>query len=267
MWRSLAPRVRFGITVVAACFGCAGAPRTAADFDGHSRPRWLRPDQLASASEVPSDYDTLGTVSAHCTRVSGTRPMDGEWLSDVACSADLLRTALHVKAAEVGGVLLVDEQCSSHPDAAAGPDGPRISCRARVTAPSRTEPSGKTPSEPLAAMGPGPARSPSVVETWNTRVEFTPALRATVGKQRRLDLVPELPRQPVDHVVVGDVVAHCEAGCSLGGARDAVRLVAASIGADAVADVRCVRQRLGWLCAGRATAYEHRPAEWSGWSP
>jgi hypothetical protein len=186
--------------------------------------------------------------------------MDDEWLSDVACSADLLRRALRVRAAAVGGALLVGERCASHPDTAVGPDGPRISCRAQVAAPAPDEPGRKT--APLGASGVsrGQGQSPSVAEIWNTRVEFTPARSRPAQAQRRLDLVAELPSQPVDHVLLGDVVVHCEAGCSLGGARETARWVAASIGADAVAGVHCVRQRLGWLCSGRATAYEHHPA-------
>ncbi|MBN1606316.1 MAG: hypothetical protein JW940_06765 [Polyangiaceae bacterium] len=276
MWRHAAPRPRFGAglsklcargllaTISAACLGCTGVPRTAAHFAGHSRPRLVGPEQIQSVTDLATDYDSLGEVSAHCTRVAGERRMDDEWLSDVACSAELLRSALRTRAAEVGGTLLVDERCSSRPDSVSS--GPRVSCRALVAAPDRAEPSRTTVPLGCGGAGPEPERSPSLAEVWNTRVEFTPARPMTARGQRRADLVAELPRLPVDHVLLGDVVAHCEAGCSLGGARDAVRLVAASIGADAVADVRCVRERLGWLCSGRATAYEHQPA-WSGGSP
>ena len=269
MWRHASPRAgRGGLLAAAwtACFGCAAVPRTAADFDGHSRAQVVDPHQIRSATDLPADYDSLGEVSAHCTRVVGERRMDDEWLSDVACSADLLRRALRIRAAEVGGTLLVDERCSSQRDFAARPDGPRIGCRARVAAPARAELGGGTAPQPSGSVTPAREQSPSVAETWNTRVEFTPARPRPARGQRRLDLVAELPSQPLDHVLLGDVVAHCEAGCSLGGAREAVRLVAASIGADAIADVRCVRQRLGWLCSGRATAYERQPA-WHGRSP
>jgi hypothetical protein len=278
MWHPVAQRVRFGAgflglrprgllaMAVTACLGCSSTPRTAADFDGHARPRRVGPDQMQSVTDLPADYDSLGEVSAHCTRVSAARQMDDEWLSDVACSADLLRRALRDRAAEVGGTLLVDERCSSHSESARRPGGPRISCRALIAAPARAEPSRKA--MPFGSHGATsePEPSPSVAEAWNTRVGFTPARAMTARPQRRLDLVAELPSQPMDHVRLGDVVARCEVGCSLGGARDAVRLVAASIGADAVADVRCVRERRGWLCSGRATAYEHQPA-WSGRSP
>jgi len=192
--------------------------------------------------------------------------MNDEWLSDVACSAELLRKARRVRAAEVGGTLLVGERCSARSHAASGSDGPRIRCGARVAAPRGAGLRYESAAARSGSILPDSDEGPSVEEAWNTTIGYTPVRRGPPRPQRRVDLVAELPNQPLDHIVLGDVVARCERVCSLDGVREAVRLTAASVGADAAVDVRCVQAGLGWLCSGRATACEHAPME-SGRSP
>ena len=234
-----------------AVVGCGGL-RQATHFDGRPEARVVEPAEVGEEAALPPGHEALGQLRAECTLREGPRAIEGEWLSDVDCSATRLTQALREGAAEAGGTLLVGRQCYSRQQSSGAV---WVVCKADVARPGEqllAERQADRPPAPLAAS------EPAAAEAWRIRVHFTPS-EAAPRSPRRADQVRELPRMPVSHVPLGSVVTRCKKGCSRAGAHEGVRYAAARLGATDVVDVHCARKGEGWLCTGTAAAYEVDP--------
>ena len=253
--RGALPLAALEVTLALTALGCGCGLRTAARFEGRSKPALEGAGQIQEENALPLGYDSLGTVEAHCTLTEGQRRMRGEWLSDVDCSGSRLVSALRQRAAAVGGELLVGRLCYSRVQSSSSPRQVRIDCSADVARPDdatleRRPPARKHP----------PRAVSTVDDAWNIRVDFTPAPHMPRRAPRRGDLVHEVGLFPAGHVRLGDVVARCRRGCSREAAHDGVRIAAGRMGATDVAGVHCIQHGHGWACSGVATTYEVPPA-------
>jgi hypothetical protein len=95
-------------------------------------------------------------------------------------------------------------------------------------------------------------------DAWRIRVDFWPATDAR-RTARRADLVDDVADLPVSHVVLGDITASCERGCSRDAVRDGVRAAAGRIGANDVVGIACVDHQPGYACSGTAAVYKRDP--------
>ncbi|MCC6213523.1 MAG: hypothetical protein IT376_01545 [Polyangiaceae bacterium] len=239
--------------VLIALFGAApacGGLRQAARFEGDPRAGATRPESVRESVDLPAGHDRLGRVTARCTALPEGAALEGVWASDAGCSEALLTRALVERAARVGGEVLVGRACESRASKRAG--AADVVCEADVARRSAHAP------PTLLATGAAvayPLDEPPAYESWRVRLEVSRRGRVQRAA-RRVELVGELAVMPVTHVVLGEVVARCEAGCSERGARHALRIAAARLGASDAVGIRCVGQGSGWECVGTAAGPE-----------
>jgi hypothetical protein len=230
---------------------CGSGLRQAATFRGDAGPPRVSPAHVRETASLPSAHRRLGEVSAECTLTEGRIAIDDEWLSDVDCSEARLLRALREEAAERGGDVLFERSCYSRVLSADDATARRFSrCEAQV---ARGQ---GRPARPEAVIV--GSETASAAEAWRIRVTFFPAndLRR---RPRRADLVSDVAHWPVSDVVLGDITASCERGCSRQAVRDGVRAAAGRIGANHVVDVSCVDRQPGYTCSGTAAVYERDP--------
>jgi hypothetical protein len=252
------PALLAGTLLASACAGSG----TGARFSGSTDTPIAAPWEIGEDSVVPEGYTVLGKVSATCTLREGRRTIERELLSDVDCSEARLVRALRERAAETGGQLLVDRQCSSRTvrESASGREL-LVRCSAEV---ARAETLELAPPKAKDAIWP-PERvalldEPSAEDAWRIRISFTPARESGEPRTaRRGDLVRELAIFPVSHLPLGDLVARCSEGCKPESVRASVRIAAGRLGATDVVGVRCVEKGRGVLCTGTAAAHEVDP--------
>lgn len=232
--------------------GCAASAPGAASFSGREADVRLSPDRVREAPALPREgFEVMGRVAARCA----VRPLTGEategWLSEIGCSALLLRQALRERAASVGGELLVGPRCTVG-------GGCRIRCEGRVARRLAGSAAPAAKSEELWPVRESPHFRAS--DAWEIRVRYVPSEPNRVA--RRADLVHEVPELPAGDAVLGNIEARCLSGCELSSVRDAVRAVAARAGAHRAVGVACVAttgEASGWLCTGRASGYAVDP--------
>lgn len=241
-------------TVASTALSCAGY-RGGAIYDGVSRTAMVSPTEVRDLEELPSGYERLGDVRAHCTRYEGSLPPDGAPLSDVDCDEARLVAALRERAAEAGGELLIGRRCGSrvlHRDDATTRYG--VTCSAEVARPGAKLLAARPLGPPAGEVSAPPAR-----EAWRVHVRFARNPGVARRAPRAPDRVREVALVPVSHVRLGDVVTECDDGCSEAATRQGVLVAAARLGATDVADVRCARLGEGFSCQGTAAAYEVDP--------
>jgi hypothetical protein len=241
-----------GILLSACTIGaCGSGLREAASFRGDSRPTRVSPSQVRETASLPAAHRRLGEVSAECTLTEGRITIDDEWLSDVDCSEARLWRALREEAAERGGDVLFERSCYSRVVSDDGTTTRRFSrCEAQV---ARAQ--GKPALPEAVIVG---SETASAAEAWRIRVTFF-AANDLRRRPRRADLVGDVAHFPVNDVVLGDVTASCERGCSRQAVRDGVRAAAGRIGANHVVDISCVDRQPGYTCSGTAAVYERDP--------
>jgi hypothetical protein len=232
---------------------CGGA-REPARFSGSRAEPRVTPGAIGEIGYVPRGYKELGRVRSNCEEVGQGGHIDHAWLSDVACSEELLTAALRLKAAEVGGELLVDRRCSADSD----DERTRRMCSARV---ARAE-GAPRPLPGAAVLPPASDDAPwleSPADAWRIAVTFTPVVEKRRAQARALAEVRESPYLPASDVPVGDIIARCDGTCTPASVRESVRATAARAGADSVSEVKCVEGERGRVCTGRAGAYQADP--------
>lgn len=232
--------------------GCSGTT-LGARFDGHAQPALVSADQIGEVSVLPAGYDSLGSVRASCTRYDGEMPPDGSSLADVDCSASRLTQAVKERAAEVGGELLVGLDCHSRAGHHTRDSQVLyVSCKARIARPEdETLVARQISTRPAAADG-----APKASEAWRISVHYARSVRAGWRPGRSVDHVRQLSVPPVSHQHLGDVVTECERGCSHAATEQAVLVAAGRFGATDVAELSCAKRGEGYVCQGKALAYE-----------
>lgn len=251
--------LRLALVLAGAALGACGGPPSPAEWSGHEAPRVVRAAQVREVTTRPDGYETIGKVSAECEAEDGVQEIDEAWLKDVDCFETLLVGSLKEKAAAVGGELLVGRRCSADSEDLGG--ARRVTerrCWARVARSKRPALApGVTLAEPIEAY---PVPYAFAGDAWRIKVTFTPPPRPErLRPPRRPDLVHEVAVLPVGRVLLGDIIARCEGECARRSVREAVRAAAGRVGADDVVGIACVRGRPGWVCTGRAAAYEKDP--------
>jgi hypothetical protein len=248
------PALLAGTLLASACAGSGVGAR----FSGSTDTPVAAPWEIGDDAVVPEGYTVLGKVNASCTLREGRRTIERERLSDVDCSEARLVRALRERAAETGGQLLIDRQCSSR---AVRESELHVRCSAQV---ARAETLDLAPPKAKDAIW-SPERvalldEPSAEDAWRIRISFTPARESGEPRPaRRGDLVRELAIFPVSHLPLGDLVARCSEGCKPESVRASVRIAAGRMGATDVVGVRCVEKGRGFLCTGTAAAHEVDP--------
>jgi hypothetical protein len=241
--------------LVVALVMVAGCGTRGVRFDGRSEPAISRSSDIRELETLPEGYSRLGEVRASCELQQKEQPTDA-LLSDVDCSKSRLMAALRERAAEVGGELLIDQQCRSHGSG----DTLTITCGADVARPSDDE-------RALRPLGGGTLATdcsePKAAEAWNIRVHFAKNAAIPPRPPRHPDSVREVPLPPLSHVRIGDLITRCASGCSEVGARRGLIAAAGRFGATDVVDLHCVQKHEGWMCSGVAMAYQVDPA----WDP
>jgi hypothetical protein len=237
--------------VLLAAAGCQPAARPAGDFYGRTEAPSTEADAVRAVETWPVGYELLGRAAAHCRPVAVNPRWEGEWLSDVDCSAERLIRVLHERAAEVGGELLVNPYCGSRP---VRPKSFDLVCRAEV---------GRRADESFGVHRFVRAWRPAneAREAWLIRVDFTPTGSEFARPPRPVSEVHELPDTPVSHVVLGELATSCGHGCSERGVYEGLRAAAARRGANAIAQPSCRARADGWLCTATATAYRVDPEQ------
>ncbi len=237
--------------------GC-GSSSLGAHFDGHARPSLVSAQQVRDISALPTGYVRLGEVRAHCTRYEGKLPPDGAKLSDVDCGGELLTRAIRERAAEVGGELLVARRCRSRVERESDDFAVySVTCSAAVARPDDST----LASRPLRPRTQVADAAPSAREGWRIVVRFAENSRAARRPPRRVDYVRQVPTVPVSHQQLGAITTECSAGCSRAGAENAVLVAAGRFGASDVAELSCARRGKGFICQGKAAAYEVDPEQ------
>ncbi len=235
--------------------GCAGSLRAASEFDGESAHQRVQPEQVSEIAGLPYEHEVLGEATTHCDLIEGTRTLQKEWLSDVDCSVTRLTRALKERASWVGADKLVGKVCHSRPPTADdGPRTTRIWCRATLARAS-DDASWRGDRDVLADETPWHSAS----EGWRVRVRFTPSKKVAWRPARRPDLVNEVAVMPLSHIRIGDVVTHCDRGCSEAAVRAGVREAAGRMGAHSVVEVHCTARGEGFECTGIAASYQIDP--------
>lgn len=235
-------------------------------FSGKGQPQVVETAQVGVGDRAPAGQRRLGRLMADCSPVEAAEGLDGARLSDLTCSRAFLMAALKERAAAAGGAFLVEPRCVARNKA---PDAP-LRCSAEVWGPvevARFVPPTEAPRavnvDPRAPAVPGAPPLGLVAEAWRVRVDFWPA----AGGQGRPAVDPaevaELDFQRVGQVMLGDLRAHCDADCSLGSVRVALRAAAGRIGATSLVGVRCIEEEGVPSCVASASllAYSEPPGE------
>ncbi len=247
-----ADMLRFCLALIG-LFGVVGCGTRGVRFEGWSEPAIARAEDVQELESMPEEYRRLGEVSASCELTEGSPPPSGALLSDIDCSESRLMAALHERAAEVGGEMLVGGRCRSHE---VGSNKLAVTCSAVVARPS-DEARAETP------LGGGKlihdCSAPRASEAWNIHVHFARNESVSPRPPRNPESVREVPLPPVSHVRLGDLVTRCASGCSKVGVRLGLVAAAGRYGATDVVDVHCVAKHEGWMCSGAAMAYEVDP--------
>jgi hypothetical protein len=248
-----------------------GAPACAgrfdpAHFEGTREARRAEPEALFDLAAATSELEVLGTVHASCTRQAGYRRLDDEALSDLDCSSERLLLVLRESAADAGGEALLGAQCRSRALGTAGRQRDELTCAAEV---ARYRGGLLAALRPLSAPrshAPGrPAPSardvqridqPEASLAFRISLKFEPALPKFERAARDAAEVHELPRMPLSHMSLGDLSAHCEAGCDERALRYGVLIAAGRLGAPDVVNMRCFRSARRNSCVGTLAAPE-----------
>lgn len=243
--------------------GCSHTPRPVI-YGGRTENPVVAAATVEEAAVQPSGYDVLGRVWSRCTAEKRVAELDEAWLKDVACSKELLVEALRDKTASVGGELLVGRRCVEHPS---GEAAVVVTCAGLVMRSTEDERAQEPLDARRSASAPGalddtlglPAEH--VTDAWRIAVDFIPARSKAPRDARRIDLVGEREAVPINEKRIGDIVARCHGTCDEDSVRVAVRAAGAQVGANDVSEVRCVEDRPGWVCTGRASVYRKRPSD------
>lgn len=223
-------------------FGCGGG----VSYSGSSQPRVVEPIRLGAGDRAPEGHERLGRVSAECERVDARDGLDGARLSDVGCSAGLLRAAIRERAASAGGAFLVGESCGADDPTRRGGS---LECAAEVWGPAErvAQPSEPPPPEPLPPnVDPwGPAAPLGVAygaveDAWHVCVDYWPAAGQAGRTPVPIEAVTEVAFHRVGTVVLGSVRATSDGDRRMASVRGALRAAAARAGATSLVDVRCV---------------------------
>lgn len=207
----------------------------------------VHPHQVVEVPALPPGYTNLGRVDTRC-EMTQQRQLSGVWLSDVDCTEERLTSALREQVADAGGSILVGKRCFS----LKGSRDTEVVCRASVGRPG--------PSISGLEYPQGSEVEHRASEGWSIRVQYTPE-NDEIRASRAPGNVQEVVVKPVSHIVIGSVITSCDTGCTEAGARAGLLAVAGRMGAAAVSEAQCVRRELGWVCSGKATAYEVDPEQ------
>lgn len=229
------------------CCSCAVRSRDAVRYAGPIESQLVHPDQVTEVPALPPGYTELGAVDTRC-EMTQRRELSRVWLSDVDCTEERLTTALREQVADAGGSILVGRHCFS----LTGARGVEVVCRASVGRPD--------PHTSGLEYPEGGEVEPRASEGWSIRVQYTPE-SDEVRPPRAPGNVQELPTRPLSHIAMGSVITGCDTGCTEAGARAGLLAVAGRMGAGAVSEAQCVRRKLGWVCSGKASAYEVDPEQ------
>ncbi len=210
------------------------------------------------------ELETLGHVHASCTSRPGFRPLEGELLSDLDCSAERLVWALRESASNAGGEALVGLLCGSRRFGRIASESFVISCSADVARFSQVPLSSRGPLAPPRAAPPEtPAPSagdvrridePDASLAFRIVLSFQPTTPAVQRPARAASRVQELPRLPIADCALGDLAASCEDGCDERALRYGVLIAAGRMGVPDVVAVRCFGTAAGNACVGTLAA-------------
>jgi len=263
--RALPSRFRTLTSVAAGVLATACAGRfDPANFEGTREARRVEPEALLELEARTGQLETLGTVHDSCTLRPGFRRLEGEALSDLDCSSERLLVTLRESAASAGGEALLGARCNSR--RVGTTDSYQLNCAAEV---ARYRSGASTHLRPLNAprsLPPGtPAPSamdvqridePDASLAFRISLRFEPVISNFERPARRAAEVRELSLMPLSHMRLGDLSAHCEAGCDERALRFGVLIAAGRLGAPDVVAVRCFRSAAGNSCVGTLAAPE-----------
>ena len=221
-------------------------------YSGVTLPRAVVAEQIELRDDVPPGFDTLGTLSASCRGSDLSKPIRGEALIDVICGDEVLRAALRERAAAVGGTVLVGLACSQVRTAH---DALNAGCRASVAA-SRSDP--ELPNRR------GDGDQPDALGVWGVAVDVAPVFDRRRAAPLESFRVHESPFAVPPYQKVASVTARCDR-CERMEAEDALRSLAAHLGAETLADVRCSAFSEGWQCLADLLARDAQAMKIQAW--
>lgn len=251
-------------TIAALCFGCAGR-FDPANFEGSREPRRAEPEAIVELAARTSELETLGTVRVGCTSAPGFHAIDEELLSDVDCSSERLQLAMRESAASAGGQALVGVRCSSRRSSTSARESYHLGCSAQVAryrsaALSALRPLNAPRGLPQGRPAPSAADvaridEPEASLAFRISVRFEPSVPSYSAPARASADVHELPRLPLSHQPLGDLITTCE-GCDERALRYGVLIAAGRLGAPDVVGVRCFSAGSAQSCVGTLAAPE-----------
>jgi hypothetical protein len=235
--------------------GLSACGASGVHFAGQSQDSVVEAAAVRSLDVAPAGQRRLGRLTVGCTRLAAGEDWDQARLSDLSCGAALLSAAMRQRAAQVGGVFLVQPQCGT-PDTTGAA---RLVCAAEVWGPSRVAEFRAPPVaapplnvDPRAPAAPGAPELALADEAWRVSVERWPP----AGQPRRTAMDPEhiveVDFAPVGQISFGDLRATCQEACAESSVRMGLVAAAAQLGATHLVDVRCVEAGEGRVCVASA---------------
>jgi len=254
-------RVRDLGWVAWALSGCAAG---GVHFAGTAEPRLMAPAQLASGEQIPNGQRRLGRASVECNPIATEAPFTSARFSDLACSVPLLQAALREAAAEAGASFFTNPECRARQSYTGG--ALRVSwvgCESDFSAPGDrahfvAPESAPRPInvDPLAPAAPGAPALGAVEETWRVVIDFSPAPGRTRPPSVDAQSVAEMDFPRAGQVQLGDLIAHCDSGCSAESLRRGLRAGAARGGGTTLVAVRCVQSESVPTCVASVAGPE-----------
>jgi hypothetical protein len=239
---------------IAALAGCGPRAQPAVRYSGETA---AQPNSAAlkHADVLPLGYKGMGVASSSCRFTADRRQIDNELLSDVDCGEARLRQALARHAHRVGAEVVVQGRC--YQTFVPGSREVTLSCRgdlARMAeAHKALRPLGHAPhSVPDLAAG---TSGEVLDQAWQIVVDYEPLVEGRLEASRPGDAVREFGHLPVSHRALGKMTASCETTCEVSTVRQALRVAAGRLGADAISDVGCHVTSSGSSCVARVAQY------------
>lgn len=232
-------------SVAAGLLVLSGCMASGVQFAGSRQPAVASPDGVQVGVRPPQGASRLGRSSVECTPLAFEEDVADVRLSDLSCSASLLRAALLEGAADVGGTFLQEPKCQQKRNSARVT---WLSCAADVWGPGET-------TRPGAAARAAPFAS--VRDAWHISIDFWPAPGRARAPMRDAESVAEVDFPRVGQVRLGDVSATCDEGCAEHSLRHGLRSAAGWLGATSLVDVRCIQQASVTSCAGSISSPEY----------
>ncbi|MBM4376554.1 MAG: hypothetical protein FJ095_15840 [Deltaproteobacteria bacterium] len=209
-------------------------------------------------SSPPSEHEVLGVVTARCDTYDGA-----SGLAESPCHEDELTREARVRAADVGGTLLVDPACRTtvtertvertKGGGATLHTRSRLECRYSVARKLTGVATTTAGAKPPAGQSPADAATSTVTVSGVPLTLRVESLRATPApRELGPDDVGELGRAPANAVLYGRASATCDDECSSSIARRGLKTAAARLGATVLTDVNCEPVAERWSCAGSA---------------